>query len=620
MATTTKSYTGNGTLKTYSFTFPYFKNTDVKVSLNGATLATTKYTFPTATSIQFNTISGSLTTLETNTQAATGAPLNGVKILIYRESDVDTPKAVFSTGSNIRASDLNNNIDQGLYAAQEVDDSDNPKNEEATINGTGVPAATLGREGDIYIDTTNDAIYGPKTNASWGSATTLVGPTGSTGATGPQGATGPTGATGPQGASGAKGDTGAQGATGSQGATGPQGNTGAAATVRIHSTSTGNPGTSASVTNEGTSSAANLKFTVPRGDTGAQGATGATGSTGATGATGTAATVGVHSTVTGNAGTNASVTNEGSSSAANFNSIFPRGDTGAQGATGATGSNGATGATGTGATVSVHSTVTGDAGTSASVSNQGNSTNADFRITIPKGDTGATGPQGSQGIQGIQGNTGATGTAATVAVHSTVTGNAGTSAAVSNEGSSSAANFKFTIPKGDTGAQGPTGNTGPQGATGNTGPQGIQGIQGATGNTGPQGNTGATGATGAFGGQTFNYQFNTTTSDTDPGAGKLSLNNAAPDSATFLYIDDFDKDGTDIQAYLRTIDDSTSTIKGHFKISEETDPDNFRLFTINGTHTEVNDYYKIPANLYCIPLKIYIQYNALFFLHEPYFF
>ena len=149
MATTTKSYTGNGTLKTYSFTFPYFKNTDVKVSLNGATLATTKYTFPTATSIQFNTISGSLTTLETNTQAATGAPLNGVKILIYRESDVDTPKAVFSTGSNIRASDLNNNIDQGLYAAQEVDDSDNPKNEEATINGTGVPAATLGREGDI---------------------------------------------------------------------------------------------------------------------------------------------------------------------------------------------------------------------------------------------------------------------------------------------------------------------------------------------------------------------------------------------------------------------------------------------------------------------------------------
>ena len=40
------------------------------------------------------------------------------------------------------------------------------------------------------------------------------------------------------------------------------------------------------------------------------------------------------------------------------------------------------------------------------------------------------------------------------------TGAAGSSATVTNSGSSSAATFNFTIPKGDTGAQGPAGNDG----------------------------------------------------------------------------------------------------------------------------------------------------------------
>lgn len=85
------------------------------------------------------------------------------------------------------------------------------------------------------------------------------------------------GATGPQ---GAKGDTGAQGPTG---ATGPQG---AAATVDIGTTTTGNPGTSASVTNSGSTGAAVFNFVVPQGPTGATGAQGPKGDTGATGPTG----------------------------------------------------------------------------------------------------------------------------------------------------------------------------------------------------------------------------------------------------------------------------------------------------------------------------------------------
>jgi hypothetical protein len=53
-----------------------------------------------------------------------------------------------------------------------------------------------------------------------------------------------------------------KGATGATGAQGPKGD---AATVTVGTTTTGAAGTNASVTNSGTSSAANLNFTIPRG-------------------------------------------------------------------------------------------------------------------------------------------------------------------------------------------------------------------------------------------------------------------------------------------------------------------------------------------------------------------
>jgi len=108
MAVTTKPYTQQaGGQRIYSFDFPYLKTEDVKVSLDGTN--TTEFTLHTATSIQLNS-----------------APSVGVKILIYRNTDVDTAKAVFSSGSSYRATDLNNNFDQSLYFSQEVADSTNP--------------------------------------------------------------------------------------------------------------------------------------------------------------------------------------------------------------------------------------------------------------------------------------------------------------------------------------------------------------------------------------------------------------------------------------------------------------------------------------------------------------
>ncbi len=82
------------------------------------------------------------------------------------------------------------------------------------LNGAGAPAASLGTVGDFYIDVTAKAIYGPKTAAGWGAATSLIGPVGPAGPAGPTGPTGPTGSTGATGPTGPTGPTGATGAAG----------------------------------------------------------------------------------------------------------------------------------------------------------------------------------------------------------------------------------------------------------------------------------------------------------------------------------------------------------------------------------------------------------------------
>lgn len=79
---------------------------------------------------------------------------------------------------------------------------------------------------------------------------------------------------GPQGArgeKGEKGDTGSQGPQGVQGLQGLQGPAGNAATITIGSVTTSAPGTSAQVTNSGTSSAVVLDFVLPKGKDGADG-------------------------------------------------------------------------------------------------------------------------------------------------------------------------------------------------------------------------------------------------------------------------------------------------------------------------------------------------------------
>ncbi len=278
---------------------------------------------------------------------------------------------------------------------------------------------------------------------------------------------------------------------------GDVGATGTAATVATGTTTTGAAGTSASVTNSGSSSAAVFDFTVPKGDQGIQGIQGIQGDTGA------AATVAVGTTTTGTPGTNASVTNTGSSSAASFDFTIPRGDTGATGPAG---------------TVAIGTTTTGAAGSSASVTNTGTSTAANLEFTVPKGD------QGIQGVQGVQGVQGDIGPAGTVAIGTTTTGTSGSSASVTNTGTSTAANLEFTIPRGAQGVQGPAATV----AVGTT-------TTGAAGTNGSVTNSGSSSAAvfdftvprGADGADGTNY-FTLSGSDIYRSTGNVGIGTTSP--------------------------------------------------------------------------------------------
>ena len=229
-------------------------------------------------------------------------------------------------------------------------------------SGDGPPRTTLGTDGDWYISLDPLTIYGPKANDDWGTGIELATRTQITGLT----------VGGALPGSGGGGD-------------------GTAATIAVGTTTTGNPGTDATVTNVGTSSAAIFNFTIPRGAVGATGPTGATGPAGPTGATG------------------------------------PQGPQGEQGPAGSTGPTGPQGIQG----------IQGEAGPQGE---QG-----------PQGETGPAGPTGPTGSTGAQGPQGDPGTAATITIGSVNTGSAGTNVIVTNSGTSTAAILNFTIPKGDQG-------------------------------------------------------------------------------------------------------------------------------------------------------------------------
>ena len=151
MAVTQNQYTGNGSTTNYSFTFPYLAQTDVGVKINGTTQATSTYSFANATTISMNS-----------------APANGATVIIFRNTNNDAKKATFYPGSAIKAEDLNNDFDQILYVAQEVDNNsmstlgDDPMQGNLSLGNNKItnlanPTATTDGANKTYVDTTIDS-------------------------------------------------------------------------------------------------------------------------------------------------------------------------------------------------------------------------------------------------------------------------------------------------------------------------------------------------------------------------------------------------------------------------------------------------------------------------------
>lgn len=262
----------------------------------------------------------------------------------------------------------------------------------------------------------------------------------------------------------------------------PTGGGSGTVSVEVGETTTGDAGTQAEVTNAGTAQHVVLNFKIPRGDDGAEGPVGPAG---------------------------------------------PQGDPGPQGPVGDTGPKGEPGAVGPAGPKGD----TGPAGPRGEIGPAGPTGD-----TGPQGEPGATGPQGPQGPAGAAGPAGPGvapgGTAGqvlakktggdydtqwvnmegggtvSVEVASTTTGEPGTDAQVTNSGTATNVQLNFAIPRGDkgdagemgpAGPQGDTGPEGPQGPKGDTGPEGPQGLKGDTGPEGPQGLKGDTGPEGPQG-------------------------------------------------------------------------------------------------------------------------
>jgi hypothetical protein len=111
--------TGDGTTTQFQIPFPYVKKDHIVVSLNQ--VANTNFTYVNDTTIVFSPLSS----VATATQETSGAPKNGVEIIISRETPLLNALVDFVDGSTLTAADLDTAVLQLLYGLQEAkDDTD----------------------------------------------------------------------------------------------------------------------------------------------------------------------------------------------------------------------------------------------------------------------------------------------------------------------------------------------------------------------------------------------------------------------------------------------------------------------------------------------------------------
>ncbi|TRZ87838.1 MAG: collagen-like protein [Streptomycetaceae bacterium] len=220
------------------------------------------------------------------------------------------------------------------------------------LSGTVAPKASVGIDGDFYVDFKSMNFYGPKVSGKWPLPIGLRGPQGATGAPGVMGLDGDDGATGKAGSSSV-----VVGATGSVGPAGPKGETGAAGVA-------GGSGAPGMIGAAGATGPAGVA-----GSQGAQGAAGAAGTSGGQGAQGIQGVQGAPGSK-GDAGSNGDAGAKGDTGS--IGNTGSKGDAGIAGAKGDTGSIGATGpSTSTYGTITFTAPILGAAGVSQTSNNFG---------------------------------------------------------------------------------------------------------------------------------------------------------------------------------------------------------------------------------------------------------
>lgn len=116
-----------------------------------------------------------------------------------------------------------------------------------------------------------------------------------------------------------------------------------------------------------------------------------------------------------------------------------------------------------------------------------------------------------------------------------------------------------------------------------------------TGDKGDKGDTGLPGSQGVTGSTTFD--FDSDTSDADPGQGEFRLNHATPASATAIYIDNENKAVVDVTTWLDDFDTSgDASLRGILYIASTANPTgNFHIFNVIGSVVDGTGYRKLTV-------------------------
>ena len=97
------------------------------------------------------------------------------------------------------------------------------------------------------------------------------------------------------------------------------------------------------------------------------------------------------------------------------------------------------------------------------------------------------------------------------------------------------------------------------------------------------------------GGDSAQFTYSTTTTDSDPGSGVVRFNNSTIGSATIMYVDDLDAAGTDVSAWVQSFDDvaGNATNRGRIRVSKSNTLDTWHVFKVSDAVVDASGYTKV---------------------------